>query len=193
MTRHNPRSCASCRTQAYKKDLIRITKNPDGIAILDVTGKLPGRGAYLCPDSECIGKAKKSGVIAKSLKAKINDSLWDEIENFIKDKNVNVNLKIRSVLGIARRSGNLIIGTDNIKNIVKEKKLLILIADDANDKTKTKNFALEHENIILPLNLNSEELSIAIGINGKAQIVALPLKSGFAKKILSLKNLNIFK
>ena len=51
------RQCLGCREMKPKRELIRAVKSPDGEVSLDFKGKMPGRGAYLCPNSECLKKA----------------------------------------------------------------------------------------------------------------------------------------
>ncbi len=51
------RMCVGCREMKPKKTLIRVVHGPDGSVSADVTGRKPGRGAYVCPDAECIEKA----------------------------------------------------------------------------------------------------------------------------------------
>ena len=162
--------------------MIRIVKSPDGRAVVDATKKLPGRGVYICPDSDCIERAKKSGVLARSLGMSADENFWTELENFAGTFGINPALKIRSVLGLSRKSGNLIIGADNIDR--EKRKLLVLTASDCSESVK--KFAGTHENIALEMNV--EELSQAIGTRGGVQIVGLPINSGFAKKLMSLKN-----
>ena len=180
-TKHSPqRSCTVCRAKSDKADLIRVVKSPDGRAVVDVMKKLPGRGAYICPDSDCIEKAKKSGSLAHSLGVLPDENFWNELEECAKTFGVNVNLKVRSVLGLSRKSGNLIIGMDNIDR--EKRKLLVLTASDCSESVK--KFAETHENIALEMNI--EELSETIGTRGGVQIVGLPINSGFAKKLMSL-------
>ena len=180
-TKHSPqRSCTVCRAKSDKADLIRVVKSPDSRAVVDVAKKLPGRGAYICPDSDCIEKAKKSGSLAHSLGVLPDENFWNELEECAKTFGVNVNLKVRSVLGLSRKSGNLIIGMDNIDR--EKRKLLVLTASDCSESVK--KFAETHENIALEMNI--EELSETIGTRGGVQIVGLPINSGFAKKLMSL-------
>ena len=54
------RMCIGCREMKDKKALIRVVKSPEGQISLDSTGKKPGRGAYVCPDPECLKKARKN-------------------------------------------------------------------------------------------------------------------------------------
>lgn len=67
------RMCVSCRTRRDKKDLIRVTLAEDGSLTYDPTGKLPGRGAYLCKDEKCIKTELKAHRIFKGLKTGNND------------------------------------------------------------------------------------------------------------------------
>ena len=179
---HKPqRSCTVCRAKSDKEDLIRIVKSPDGKAVVDVMKKLPGRGAYICPDSDCIQRAKKSGVLAHSLGMSTDDNFWAALEECAGTFGINPALKIRSVLGLSRKSGNLIIGTDNIDR--EKRKVLVLTASDCSEGVR--KFADSHENIALEMSI--AELSEAIGTRGGVQIVGLPLNSGFAKKLISLR------
>ena len=54
------RQCMGCRERKAKKELIRVVRGVDGTVSLDFSGKAPGRGAYLCPDPECLKKAIRS-------------------------------------------------------------------------------------------------------------------------------------
>ena len=54
------RQCLGCREMKPKKELIRVVRSPEGQVSLDFKGKLPGRGAYVCPNPQCLKKAQKS-------------------------------------------------------------------------------------------------------------------------------------
>ncbi|MBQ4224730.1 MAG: YlxR family protein, partial [Oscillospiraceae bacterium] len=57
-TRIPMRVCLGCGEKKPKKELIRIVRSPEGVISADATGKKPGRGAYICPRTECLLKAK---------------------------------------------------------------------------------------------------------------------------------------
>lgn len=80
------RMCCGCGLMKPKKELIRIVKTPENEIKLDCTGRLNGRGAYICPDNACLTKAKKSGRIERSFECKINDELYKEFENELSGK-----------------------------------------------------------------------------------------------------------
>ena len=67
------RMCVSCRTRRDKRDLVRVTLAEDGSLTVDPTGKLPGRGTYLCKDEKCIKTELKAHRISKGLKTGNND------------------------------------------------------------------------------------------------------------------------
>ena len=67
-----------------KKDLIRIVKTPLNEIVIDLTGKVNGRGAYLKKDLEVIEKARKSKVLERHLEMEIKDELYDNLKEIIK-------------------------------------------------------------------------------------------------------------
>ncbi len=77
------RTCIACRTAKPKKELIRVVKFEDQIK-LDLTGKLNGRGAYVCNDENCIQKLKKQKLLNKAFSTQIEESVYDRIlEEFL--------------------------------------------------------------------------------------------------------------
>ena len=81
------RSCVICRTQKNKNELLRIVKNKENIVRIDEKGKESGRGAYICYNMDCLEKAKKTKKLEKSLDTKIDENIYLEIEEIIKNKN----------------------------------------------------------------------------------------------------------
>jgi len=77
--RRRPRTCVGCREESPKRELLRIVKTPDGHVVVDSSGKLPGRGAYVCLSEECIAAARKRDALAKALKTAIEESLYEEL------------------------------------------------------------------------------------------------------------------
>jgi len=65
-----------CRERKAKRDMIRIVRQTDGTVSLDFGGKLNGRGAYVCPDPECLKKAQKAKALERSLEVPIPDEVY---------------------------------------------------------------------------------------------------------------------
>ena len=74
------RQCVGCRTMKDKKALVRIVKTPEGEICVDATGKKSGRGAYICPNAECLQKARKSRALERAFEAAIGPALQAQIE-----------------------------------------------------------------------------------------------------------------
>ena len=73
------RMCTGCREMKPKGALIRIVKTPEGEIRLDRTGKLNGRGAYVCKNPECLKKCQHSKRLERSLEVEIPDEVYDAL------------------------------------------------------------------------------------------------------------------
>ncbi len=74
------RQCVGCREMKNKRDLIRVVRSQDGTVSLDRGGKLPGRGAYVCPDAACLKKARKSRALERTLDTAIPGEVYELLE-----------------------------------------------------------------------------------------------------------------
>lgn len=74
------RQCIGCGQMKAKKEMLRILKTTDEEVVLDTTGKLNGRGAYLCKDGECLKKAIKHKGIERSFKMEIDKAVYERLE-----------------------------------------------------------------------------------------------------------------
>jgi len=72
-----------CMGKKDKSQLIKIVKNKENVITIDTTGKLEGRGAYICKDKDCLKKAMKIRRLDKSFKTRISDEVYDEISTVI--------------------------------------------------------------------------------------------------------------
>ena len=82
------RQCMGCRERKEKRALIRVVRCTDGQVQLDFSGKLNGRGAYLCPDPECLKKAQKAKSLERSLEVPIPEEVYQRLQ---KEMEGNVN------------------------------------------------------------------------------------------------------
>ena len=79
------RQCVGCREMKEKKSLIRVVKSPEGEVSLDFKGKLPGRGAYVCPDPACLKRARKSRALERAFSTPMPDEVWAGLEAQMKE------------------------------------------------------------------------------------------------------------
>ena len=80
------RMCLGCGEMKSKKELIRAVKSPDGEISLDLTGKKSGRGAYVCPNAECLRLARKAKRFEKSFECRISDEVYDTMERELNER-----------------------------------------------------------------------------------------------------------
>ena len=74
------RQCLGCRTMFPKRELIRVVRSPEGELSLDFKGKAPGRGTYLCPNPECLKKARKARAIERAFSVSVPEEVYEALE-----------------------------------------------------------------------------------------------------------------
>lgn len=77
------RTCVITKEQLPKKELLRIVRTKEGNVIVDETGKINGRGAYIKKDTNVLDKAIKSKLLEKKLECEIEDSVYEQIKAII--------------------------------------------------------------------------------------------------------------
>jgi len=89
-SKHLPqRTCIACRQIKEKKALIRLVRAENGVAEVDISGKKPGRGAYLCPKKVCWESVLKKNRLEYALRTKLSDDnrqiLIEYIHNLLEE------------------------------------------------------------------------------------------------------------
>ncbi len=77
------RTCVVTKESLPKMELLRVVRTPEGDVVVDETGKVNGRGAYIKKDLEVLEKAKKGNILGKRLECEIDDSVYEEIKKII--------------------------------------------------------------------------------------------------------------
>ena len=73
------RQCLGCREHKAKKELIRVVRSPEGEISLDFRGKASGRGAYLCPQLDCLNRARRARALERALSCEIPDEVYEKL------------------------------------------------------------------------------------------------------------------
>ena len=74
------RQCMGCRERKEKREMIRVVRSPEGEISLDFRGKAPGRGAYICPNAECLKRAIRAKSLERSLDVAIPAEIYARLE-----------------------------------------------------------------------------------------------------------------
>lgn len=80
------RRCCGCMDSKPKKELVRVVRNNEGEVSLDLVGKKPGRGAYVCKNTACLLKARKAKRLERALECEITDEIYENMTEEISQK-----------------------------------------------------------------------------------------------------------
>lgn len=135
------RRCIATGDVIEKDRLLRFVVDPDGFIMPDVRMNLPGRGIWITCSREAVELVIKKGLFARAAKrqVKVRDGLIVQIERLLTERCLEL-------LGLCRKSGDLVIGFAKVEKLLKSGKAVILIAgrDGAEDgRNKLKNLAGE--------------------------------------------------
>ena len=73
------RQCVGCGQVKDKKSLIRVVRTPEGVITMDLSGRMNGRGAYVCRDPECLKKAVKNHGLERTLKSPVPETVVPQL------------------------------------------------------------------------------------------------------------------
>ncbi|MBQ2390326.1 MAG: YlxR family protein [Clostridia bacterium] len=79
------RLCLGCNEMKPKRELVRIVKNKEGEVNLDTTGRMPGRGAYICRKSDCLAAAIKTKRINRTFSTVLDEDMISRLEKEMQD------------------------------------------------------------------------------------------------------------
>lgn len=82
-TKHVPqRTCVGCRTTGGKRQFVRVVRTPEGTVAPDPSGKLDGRGAYLCERAECWAEALRRDRLGRALRTSVSEADQRELRRY---------------------------------------------------------------------------------------------------------------
>ncbi len=81
------RQCLGCREMKPKPELVRVVRSPEGTVCVDLRGKAPGRGAYVCRSAACLKKALKSRALSRALDVEIPPEIYEALTAQMEDGN----------------------------------------------------------------------------------------------------------
>ncbi len=118
------RTCVACRQVKSKKELLRYVVAPDGAVLVDYLQRLPGRGAYTCRSKQCLLDAVKKNSFQRCFKGQCNSI--DDLE-ISQQLMTSVEQKIKSLIGMSRKSGQFIAGSNAVIESLKKASQLAFV------------------------------------------------------------------
>ena len=79
------RKCTGCGEMKAKKELVRVVNSPEGVISLDLTGRKPGRGAYVCRRSDGLKQARNARRLEKAFSCPIPAEVYDQMEEELRE------------------------------------------------------------------------------------------------------------
>ncbi|SHJ58307.1 LSU ribosomal protein L7AE [Malonomonas rubra DSM 5091] len=140
------RSCVACRETKPQGQLVRYVVAPDGALVVDYRNRLPGRGAYTCIDLECLHTAVERKQFQRSFKGKCKNAELSDLTNQLTSA---LEQKIVSLLGMGRKSGQVVSGTNAIMTGLRQASdfALVIVTNDISTAIaeKLQSLAAHHK------------------------------------------------
>ncbi len=156
------RLCAVTRERHLQSEMVRFARASDGTVTPDIAARLPGRGVWLTASTETLAEATAKNIFSRGFKAQshIPDGLADLIETLLIKR-------LQGVLGMAKRAGAIILGYDQVRNVLRKRAPgIVLFASDGAEDGRNKVYFLAkaiYEHVTVSGGLTSTELGMAFG------------------------------
>ena len=171
--REPERTCVGCRTSRPRAELIRYVLSPAQQLLVDYRQKLPGRGVYTCCDLACVARAVERRQLQRGLKCMTLQVATDEVILALGEA---LRQRIESLLGMARKSGQIISGSQAVLTALKSgtDPAFVLISDDisAGIAEKVRSSAAARRVELLQL-FGKDRIGGILG-KGERSVAALP-------------------
>jgi uncharacterized protein len=122
------RSCVGCRQMRPKGQLIRLVCDPRGQLLLDASGKLPGRGAYLCAQRPCAEQAVKGARLREAFR---HDVTVGPVDELVRAMARVMEERVQACMRMARKAGRAVSGYTQVRRaLLHEPVACLLVAED---------------------------------------------------------------
>ncbi|MCO4745181.1 MAG: DUF448 domain-containing protein [Proteobacteria bacterium] len=169
------RTCVACREEADRDgdDLIRLVRSPDGRAIVDLRGKLPGRGAWVHAKASCLSRVEKRPGALRLGGPVVVEGLSESVQKLVVAAALDG-------LSMAQAAGAVIGGAQQLESALQKGMIhSVIVASDAADRTVAKlREAAEERVAFVTLPLSTDELGPRIGRGPRAAVGVTSSRAG---------------
>ncbi len=138
--------------------MIRFVVGPEGQAVPDVMGKLPGRGIWVTATKDALETAIKKKAFSRSAKEQVTvpDDLFEQTESLLARRLVNL-------ISLARKAGQAVTGYEKVKGLLETERARLLVqASDGSERGKSKLHSPPGKDVFIGC-LTAQELGLAFG------------------------------
>jgi ribosomal protein L7Ae-like RNA K-turn-binding protein len=160
--------------------MIRIVRGPEGEAVFDLEGKLPGRGGHVCPAADCLGNLA-SPALSRSLKAETSLPVMEDRRALLGRQ---LEKKLQNILSIGSKAGRTASGAQVVREALQKGRVeLILLAGDASARTMNafRNMAGD-----VPCRCAADRKRLGKWFGKDSVAVAAVLNRGLARSLLAV-------
>lgn len=176
------RSCLGCGTVRVKEDLLRFVLAPDRTLVPDCKGKLPGRGAYTCPERPCVEAALKRSQFNRSFKGEVKAPPAADLTAAIR---THAEDRIGGYLALANKAGKIVSGSDMVvAELRKSERIgLVFVGTDISADIREKvAFLAARRSVPLLALFDKDRMGALLG-KGLRSVVAVE-QGGFVHSII---------
>lgn len=171
--RQPQRTCLGCRQVKDQSSLIRVVRSPDSRILVDLKGRLPGRGAYLCNDRRCIEQAFRKQQFDRTFRQPCELATAEVLIAEIRQELLG---RLANLLGMAKKSATFVAGSNAVLDSLSRKTSLavIIVAADISTQIGEKiRYKAELKDIKVVELFNKAELGRILG-RAERSVVGLP-------------------
>ena len=162
-TKHTPqRTCVGCSSRRAPRDLLRLGCTSKGEVMLDRSGRLPGRGAYVCFDAVCLRRALKPAKLASTFKQPV---VVPTFEAVYQTAVVLLQERLKACLSLARKAGAVVSGYTSLRTALTHGKVVcvVLAEDIAASRAEEYHFWCIQQDIPCITLFSKEEMGRLLG------------------------------
>ena len=181
MPRNEPqRSCLSCRIVKDKHELLRFVLAPDRTLVPDLQAKLPGRGAYTCPNKTCLRAAAAKKQFARSFRGEVRFGTPDELVGQVVGR---MEERIAAYLALANKAGKVVSGGDTVAELLMKRTtgIICIASDTSADMGEKLAYMAERAGVEHFSMFDKERLGALLG-KGLRSVVAIE-RGGFGETL----------
>jgi len=172
------RTCLGCRLQRPRAELIRIVRGPDGAGCFDLEGRLPGRGAWVCPSPGCLD-AIAPGALSHVLRAPVSLAAPAERRRELSEV---YGRRLANLLTMARRMRGVTVGPTGVRAALAEGRARLVLIADGMSADAAASWAARSAAVPVRTGLDAAALGVLFG-RGPVEVAAITVE-GHAASIL---------
>ena len=174
------RTCLGCRVRRAQKEMIRIVRNPGGAAVFDLSGKLPGRGAYVCPSRSCVTRLSAAS-LSRVLR---QDVTLPAAEETLASLCGTLTRMMLNLISVARKAGMALYGAEAVTDALNAGRgSLVVTATDTADRTLQRIEKVRGE---VPAVSFTDRDTLGAVFGRESVSIALVTSGGMARRLLFL-------